>query len=238
MRSAAPARNTAPLARAASHMALTVSAHSRTMADAVPASVLVVDDDAPIRRMLERTLEAEGYAVAGAGDGGAALAAPSRAAGRDRARRRHARHRRARRRPPAAGEGGRDADPAADRPRRGRRSGRRPRRRRRRLPGEAVRGRRAARPGAGAAAPHAARPMQLGFADLLFDPHPHGRRGGRAVELTAREAALLALLVRHPGRSSPARGARPRCGGTAARPAPTPSTATSPICAASSASRR
>ena len=38
------------------------------------AAVLLVDDDAPIRRMLERTLAAEGYAVAAVGDGGAALA--------------------------------------------------------------------------------------------------------------------------------------------------------------------
>jgi two-component system, OmpR family, response regulator MprA len=37
-------------------------------------SVLVVDDDAPIRRMLERTLSAEGYEVAAAADGGSALA--------------------------------------------------------------------------------------------------------------------------------------------------------------------
>jgi two-component system, OmpR family, response regulator MprA len=37
-------------------------------------AVLVVDDDAPIRRMLERTLAAEGYAVAVVADGGAALA--------------------------------------------------------------------------------------------------------------------------------------------------------------------
>jgi two-component system response regulator MprA len=43
----------------------------------VPA-VLVVDDDAPIRRMLERTLAAEGYAVVTAADGGAALAAVER----------------------------------------------------------------------------------------------------------------------------------------------------------------
>ena len=42
------------------------------------ASVLVVDDDGPIRRMLERTLAAEGYGVAGAGDGGTALAAVER----------------------------------------------------------------------------------------------------------------------------------------------------------------
>src|SRR3954466_13202501 len=37
-------------------------------------AVLVVDDDAPIRRMLERTLTAEGYDVAAVADGGAALA--------------------------------------------------------------------------------------------------------------------------------------------------------------------
>src|SRR5438034_3850484 len=41
-------------------------------------SVLVVDDDAPVRRMLERTLAAEAYSVATAGDGGAALAAIER----------------------------------------------------------------------------------------------------------------------------------------------------------------
>jgi two-component system response regulator MprA len=37
-------------------------------------AVLLVDDDAPIRRMLERTLAAEGYAVDAVADGGAALA--------------------------------------------------------------------------------------------------------------------------------------------------------------------
>jgi len=41
--------------------------------------VLVVDDDPPILRMLERTLTAEGYAVETAADGGAALAAVERA---------------------------------------------------------------------------------------------------------------------------------------------------------------
>jgi len=45
----------------------------------VSATVLVVDDDGPIRRMLERTLSAEGYEVNGAADGGAALAAIERA---------------------------------------------------------------------------------------------------------------------------------------------------------------
>ncbi len=42
-------------------------------------SVLVVDDDVLIRRMLERTLTAEGYRVEGVADGGAALAAVERA---------------------------------------------------------------------------------------------------------------------------------------------------------------
>jgi two-component system response regulator MprA len=37
-------------------------------------TVLVVEDDAPVRRMLERTLAAEGYAVAAVADGGSALA--------------------------------------------------------------------------------------------------------------------------------------------------------------------
>jgi two-component system, OmpR family, response regulator MprA len=42
------------------------------------AAVLLVDDDASIMRMLERTLEAEGYDVAAVADGGAALAAVER----------------------------------------------------------------------------------------------------------------------------------------------------------------
>jgi signal transduction histidine kinase/CheY-like chemotaxis protein len=44
------------------------------------ASVLVVDDDLSIRRMLERTLTADGHDVHTAGDGGAALAAIERSA--------------------------------------------------------------------------------------------------------------------------------------------------------------
>ena len=42
------------------------------------AAILVVDDDAPIRRMLSRTLAAEGYAVEASPDGGDALAAVER----------------------------------------------------------------------------------------------------------------------------------------------------------------
>src|ERR1700761_1039200 len=40
--------------------------------------VLVVDDDAPVRRMLQRSLAAEGYEVEAAADGGGALAAVER----------------------------------------------------------------------------------------------------------------------------------------------------------------
>jgi len=43
-------------------------------------SVLVVDDDAPIQRMLERTFRAEGYEVVSVADGGAALTAIERSA--------------------------------------------------------------------------------------------------------------------------------------------------------------
>jgi two-component system response regulator MprA len=43
-----------------------------------PLAVLLVDDDASIRRMLERTLTAEGYEVAAVADGGAAMAAVER----------------------------------------------------------------------------------------------------------------------------------------------------------------
>jgi DNA-binding response OmpR family regulator len=42
--------------------------------------VLVVDDDAPVRRMLQRSLAAEGFDVEVAADGGAALVAAERSA--------------------------------------------------------------------------------------------------------------------------------------------------------------
>ncbi len=59
------------------------------MADAEPgltlepelrARVLVVDDDPPLRRMLTRSLDAEGFDVTAAADGGAALIAAERSA--------------------------------------------------------------------------------------------------------------------------------------------------------------
>ncbi|MFJ7589386.1 response regulator transcription factor [Streptomyces sp. NPDC097617] len=51
---------------------------------------------------------------------------------------------------------------------------------------------RRAAPGPGGAAP-------LGFADLVLDPETRtGRRGGRPLEFSRTEAALLELLLRHP----------------------------------------
>jgi len=46
----------------------------------MPERVLIVEDDAPVRRMLERSLAAEGFEVSAAADGGAALAAAERSA--------------------------------------------------------------------------------------------------------------------------------------------------------------
>jgi two-component system, OmpR family, response regulator MprA len=48
------------------------------MADGDQERVLVVDDDPPLQRMLARSLTAEGFAVTVAGDGGAALVAAER----------------------------------------------------------------------------------------------------------------------------------------------------------------
>jgi two-component system response regulator MprA len=44
----------------------------------MPERVLIVEDDAPVRRMLERSLKAEGFEVQSAPDGGTALAAAER----------------------------------------------------------------------------------------------------------------------------------------------------------------
>jgi two-component system response regulator MprA len=50
------------------------------VADGLRERILVIDDDPPLRRMLERTLAAEGFDVASAADGGAALVAAERSA--------------------------------------------------------------------------------------------------------------------------------------------------------------
>jgi two-component system response regulator MprA len=170
------------------------------MADIAPASVLVVDDDAPVRRMLERTLAAEGYAVVAVADGGAALA-------------------RAETTPPDAivldvAMPGMDGLAVA---------------RRLRSKGVSIPilmltardevGDRVAGLDAGAddylvkpfAVPELAARMRAllrrtrpadvrAYADLIFDPGTRiVERGGRAVGLTVREADLLEMLMRRPG---------------------------------------
>jgi len=157
------------------------------MADVAPASVLVVDDDAPVRRMLERTLAAEGYAVVAVADGGSALA-------------------RAETTPPDAivldvAMPGMDGLAVA---------------RRLRSKGVSIPilmltarddvGDRVAGLDAGAddylvkpfAVPELAARMRALL--LVFDPGTRiVERGGRAVGLTAREADLLEMLMRRPG---------------------------------------
>ncbi|MFD9080557.1 response regulator transcription factor [Streptomyces erythrochromogenes] len=54
------------------------------------------------------------------------------------------------------------------------------------------------------AAPAPADAAPLGFADLVLDPATRtGRRGGRPLEFSRTEAALLELLLRHPGQVLP-----------------------------------
>src|SRR5262249_35820600 len=67
-----------PGGRRADHRRGAAGAQPRGRAGVTDAAILVVDDDAPIRRMLERTLRAEDYDAISAADGGAALAAVER----------------------------------------------------------------------------------------------------------------------------------------------------------------
>ena len=68
------ARETAPARRRQPVEPLDVQERDRPFATAEGRRILVVDDDPSIRRMLERTLKAEGYDTRTASDGGAALA--------------------------------------------------------------------------------------------------------------------------------------------------------------------
>ena len=165
------------------------------------AALLLVDDDAPIRRMLERTLAAEGYDVVAAADGGAALAAVERSVpdaivldvtmpgldGLAVTRRLRAKGLRV----PILLLTARDAvhervaglDAGADdylvKP----------------FATEELLARLRALLRRGTDSP------VLQFADLSLDTVSRTAvRGGRAIELTAREAALLELLLHHPGR--------------------------------------
>src|ERR1700755_3668076 len=166
------------------------------MADAL----LLVDDDAPIRRMLERPLTAEGYDVVAAADGGAALAAVERNVpdaivldvsmpgvdGLQVTRRLRAKGLRV----PILLLTARDAlrdrvdglDAGADdylvKPFE--------------VEELTARGRAMLRRNAPPA-------EQLAFADLSFEPETGAaRRGGQELELTRREAELLELLLRNP----------------------------------------
>ena len=139
------------------------------------------------------------------------------------------------------GEGARPPDPAAHGARRARRARRRPRRRRRRLPRQAVRERRARGAAARAAAPQPRRPSSGSRSPTCRSTWARGtaRRHGRDDRPDPpRGGAARAPAPASAHAWSPARWRSRRCGAARARPAPTSSTATSPICGASSASRR
>jgi two-component system, OmpR family, response regulator MprA len=165
--------------------------------------VLVVDDDPPLRRMLERTLAAEGFDVAVAADGGAALVAAERAApdvivldvampgldGRAVCRRLRDKGLPT----PILMLTARDSVPD-------------------RVAGlEAGADDYLIKPFAvqelvarirALTRRHAEAQPRLSYADLILDLEGRtARRSGRAIELTGREAALLELLIRDPGRT-------------------------------------
>ena len=179
------------------------------MAGARLPSVLVVEDDAPVRRMLERTLAAEGYAVDAVADGGSALAHAEAAA------------------PDAIVLD--VAMPGMD----GLAVARRLRSKGVATPILMLTARdgvhdRVAGLDAGAddylvkpfavvelaarmrALLRRTRPVDVRtYADLAFDPGTRTvERGGRSIQLTAREADLLELLLRRPAMWSPAGGSR------------------------------
>jgi len=165
-------------------------------------ALLLVDDDAPIRRMLARTLAAEGYDVEAVADGGAALAAVERSM------------------PDAIVLD--IAMPGVD----GLAVTRRLRSKGLRVPILLLTARDALRDrvdGLDAGADdylvkpfeveeltarvrallrrNATPEEQLAFADLVLDPAiGSARRAGREIELTRREAQLLELLMRNPRR--------------------------------------
>ena len=213
------------------------------LADMAEAAVLLVDDDAPIRRMLERTLTAEGYDVEAAADGGAALAAverscPTRSCSTWRCpgmdglavtRRLRAKGLRV----PILLLTARDALARARR---------RARRRRRRLPRQAVRRRRADARACGRCC--AATRRRRRRAARVRRPHARARDRRRAPRRPRPRAhpprgrAARAAAAQRARRRHAASSRSRRSGAARARRRRTPSTATSPTCAASSATRR
>ena len=201
--------------------------------------VLVVDDDPPLRRMLERTLVAEGFEVTLAADGGAALVAAERSApdvivldvampvldGLAVCRRLRSKGLPT----PILMLTARDAVA---------RSGGRTRGRRRRLSGQAVRGAGADRadPGADAAAGRPRLDALLRRPDARHrGAQGHPRRASDRAD-RARGGAARAAAARARPHASRASARSTRSG--AAPPSRTSSTATSRGCGASSASRR
>jgi len=202
-RSPAPGAETRPLPATASARAPSAGSPAAGDADVRRERVLVVDDDPSLRRMLERSLSAEGFAVTGAADGGGALVLAERCApdvivldvrlptldGLAVCRRLRAKGLAT----PILMLTARDAVPD-----------------------------RVAGLEAGAddylVKPFAVQELiarlralirrggqhdrrTLAYADLVLDVERQvARRGGRTVELTGREAELLALLLRRPGR--------------------------------------
>ena len=182
--------------------------------------VLVVDDDPPLRRMLERTLAAEGFEVAVAADGGAALVAAERVApdvivldvampGLDGLA--VCRRLRAKGLPtPILMLTARDAVPD-------------------RVAGlEAGADDYLIKPFAvqelvarvrALTRRHSDPQPRLSYADLILDLEDRtARRSGRAIELTGREVALLELLLRDPGRTITRERALEEIWGGAAEP--------------------
>ena len=166
--------------------------------------ILVVDDDARLRRLLQRYLTEHGYHVTTAADAAEAKAALKNFAfdlmvldvmmpGQDGiSLTAELRHR------------DRPADPAADRARRDRGPGQRPVGRRRRLPGQAVRSARAAAPDRDHPAPRRAAGAQPASrcASVRSPSMPSGRSCGAAtqrIHLTDAELSLLQILAEQPG---------------------------------------
>lgn len=165
--------------------------------------MLVVDDDPPLRRMLERTLSAEGFAVTAVGDGGAALVATERSApdvivldvalpGLDGLA--VCRRLRGKGLPtPILMLTARDA--VSDRVT-GLEAGADDYLVKPFAPEELIARIRAL------IRRHAEPRTPLAYADLVLDAERRSlTRGGRTIELTGREAALLELLLRRPGRT-------------------------------------
>jgi len=201
--------------------------------------ILVVDDDQPILRMLVRTLSAEGYVVAASADGGSALAALEQAVpdlvvldvampgldGLAVCRRIRAKGLAL----PVLLLTARDAvsdrvkglDAGADdylvKPFA-------PEELLARIRALLRRGREPAE--------------VLAHGDLSLDPATRtARRGAREIDLSAREASLLALLLRNERRVVTREAALTQVWGAPTQAVSTSSTGTSPICAESSASR-